>query len=633
MPKLHFSLLISLLFLSSFTSRAQHSYVPKKLYEKKEQMNPSTFEITQKMILHADKNESLSSMKIQWKKDYRTYNASWVWNYRTKLDSILRIHKRQYSPGEEEFKKGKPSTSLTNLAEDSAYISYVKKGLTFFQQFFRDTSRVPLLFGNDYDRYEYPSTHTRTVLKNKLKAVYYANGKTDHNIRLCEDQGDVIYLPTRLFIDSMTLQHSLKSISKVDTVIFRKKDIGKTKNGVTLLEMSDNYVCFETPKDYYEEREIGSLMTFEAFNTESKMLATDYFDKDALYFDSLDKKYDYWMKHYKSLYKGIKKAKTKHEAISVLEHYWVELGTLYKRPKNFQFHFLTKGNIDHLQVYVLRDFKTSKLDITITNSRMHQNIFTNRFKNKTDIINKHGETIASFPKKLEFINSIHMGIRGYENTYYLVGNKNFYHYDRSAKKIKKLPEVRRIEYLKDKLAYGCTDNGYIIMDTCGNRTIDEYFKLIYGYKDAIIVQRKNLMHTVVLDNGTKLSNNEYSVIGAFNYGVAKAATNNSVIFINPEGNPINKDKYDLQFIRTGESRIDDAQIVKRNNHYGLIDFKKAAKNTVPCIYKKIHHVHASRGRLYIALKEQYGVIDISGKVLVPFKYSLKEAKILAYGLR
>lgn len=165
---------------------------------------------------------------------------------------------------------------------------------------------------------------------------------------------------------------------------------------------------------------------------------------------------------------------------------------------------------------------------------------------------------------------------------------------------------------KNGLAKVERNNRYGLIDKSGKIIIPPQYNELNYFTDKLLRTRYNNQYELFDTQGNIISN-KYDFIGNIDYGFAKIKQKDKYGLMDKNGKIIIPCEYDDILTLTKEP---DLIAVKKNNAWGFVD--KNNHTVIPFIYEQVWHFH--NGFAKIRNNQQYGIIDLTGKIIIPTQY-------------
>lgn len=628
---------LSMLFLLASCQVNSQSITDNALAEKRAQLSAAQLADLEEAMAEV-KALSLGELKEKTEESFSTFQSSY-----TQLQQYLaderNAHKKNYAPEEEEYDCRKFDPLKNN---DTAYIAYVQSGLRFRQTFEKDTSYIGIVTENGefliYDFSSRESATPRHFLDHEsyedvsIKKLIYADGEVLENVASedCNIPNGFCLIGKTKLLDAVQLHYTIRYISGADSILLAKEDIGKMQKGYRLVDIRDNYVVIEGPSD--------PLMKIEAYNKQGSILQLKYGTSHNWCTDSEQKEKDFIYNFYKKNYEGVRHSSSKEEALSIIESYSID--QLLGCGEYNSHHYFFEGNLSHVKLYLETKRDTLEADATFVRGTPDYPYYLHEFDEETRLIDKNGNVLYKLPiGELEFVSSPSGNI----NTSFLTndaGNDTeYYHVDVKSKKYSQLKDIYSITALSDKavLVRHNEEPGLAVFNS-DNRNISGYRYNEVNDNNGVLVARKlDDTYRILSPEGLEIGEDQLYYVDDFQYGLAKVIKQEKVGFINTKGElhiPLQYDINPAVYAWSEEASFEQMQIVKKGDYYGVIDLKNGGKLVIPVEYAEVIPVTESNEILYVLKKEYedryYGVVDMAGKVRVPFQHSLPEIQNILY---
>ncbi|MGG6232182.1 hypothetical protein [Tenacibaculum sp. SDUM215027] len=380
-------------------------------------------------------------------------------NHQKDINERINSNIKLYLPNEEKYTN--KENILLKLVNNNhlEYRDTIQKGTYFNQLFEHNKSYIkPLVMNSGFTTYN---------LKNKVTTLpYYSlNSHSEQNLRIFNiyyhdgtRKKTPIIIDPHLFplnsipvkqmkhVDSLQMEFKINYLTKIDSIHFKKNEIGIQKGNFKLLKMNKNYIEYETPDAYSPYLEVYYC------NNEGKALKTK-FSISNLSTETPVQEYNETLNYIKSTSEYINRITTKEEAFLTLKY--LDLKNYNSPLKKTKCRVTLEGNVDSFTLYIENKRDTITFITTLKNNSSVKKLYLHKLEDKTEFIDKDGKVITSIPSSVHFL-SHHTGYhsdkyfyteRAKEKTsYYLNQEKNYYYLDQNKQVVSKLPHSQ-IEYL------------------------------------------------------------------------------------------------------------------------------------------------------------------------------------------
>ncbi|QZT37085.1 hypothetical protein K5X82_17900 [Halosquirtibacter xylanolyticus] len=558
------------------------------------------------------------------------------------LEDFKNTHRemlKKYAPQDEVELSRRVDFNFTK--NDSSYMTFVKQGHVFGQHFRKDTNNIYIIrepdlstfttfsmsdgkslsSGKSCDFYTYPTY--------KLSKVFFSNGKIEKNVSSdwCGFFSQSCKIGRKAPIDSLLVNFSLNSIFECDTLVLTVDDVGKTYNDITLHELKNNSISLESNND--------KIIKIVCRNDRGMYLEDEYRFTDSTPCRS-EKAYDKFIEENRLLKKKLDAIDNKEDALRLLEDSFLdsELDPSANLCENYLFY---KGNIKEVVIYRILKRDNIVFDAMFRAANPNQQLFTNGFNDKTEILNRKGEVVHKLPiGQLNFATSRSYNSidRGFENVHYLKNSEENYHFDIEKKSITKMNTYSLKGALSSNLVKVWDNKNYNLcildknMIAINDSTYDKIElngELIIAKKLQCRLYNTSIFKCHIYDgNGQKVLPYYVTSVAPHYKGIYRVTVNNKIGYMASTGEWLIKPKYDMLdigFDRRDEDMKYFLQMVSLNGKMGLIDLDNHLKQLIPCKYEELIVIPETNGQFYIASSSYNycGVIDINGKIISPFK--------------
>ncbi|MBQ9184159.1 MAG: WG repeat-containing protein [Neisseriaceae bacterium] len=165
---------------------------------------------------------------------------------------------------------------------------------------------------------------------------------------------------------------------------------------------------------------------------------------------------------------------------------------------------------------------------------------------------------------------------------------------------------------KNGLAKVERNKRYGLIDKSGKIIIPPQYNELNYFTDKLVRTRHNNQYELFDTQGNIISD-KYDFIGNIDYGFAKIKQQDKYGLMDKNGKIIIPCEYDDILTLTKEP---DLIAVKKNNAWGFVD--KNNHTVIPFVYEQVWHFH--NGLAKIRNNQQYGMIDLTGKIIIPTQY-------------
>ena len=169
-----------------------------------------------------------------------------------------------------------------------------------------------------------------------------------------------------------------------------------------------------------------------------------------------------------------------------------------------------------------------------------------------------------------------------------------------------------VECLIEDRAVIHTYQGYGFADETGKIVIPMQYDKVWHFKNGLAKVEKNKRYGLI-DKSGKIISDEYDFIGNIDYGFAKIKQKDKYGLMDKNGKIIIPCEYNDILTLTKEP---DLIAVKKDNQWGFVD--KNNHTIIPFVYEQVWHFH--NGFAKIRNNQQYGMIDLTGKIIIPTQY-------------
>jgi len=548
---------------------------------------------------------------------------------------------KKYAPDEEsELLR---HVSLNCTSNDTAYMNFVKKGHVFGQHFKKDTNIIYIIREPDLNTFTTFSSATGKTLSagvscdlhtyndSELSKVYFSNGDVEENVSSdwCGFFNTACYIGRKMPIDSLQVHFTLNSIFEYDTLVLTVDDIGKTYNNITLHELKNGFLALEGDNN--------KIIEIECRNNRGMYIEDAYSVTDCTPFRSHEV-YDKSIEKNKSLRKKIDAVDNKEDALRLIENSILDD---YLNPDSnlCEIYGLYKGNIKEVVVYYVVKRDNIEFDVMFRAANLNQQIFTNGFDDKTEILDRNGKPILVVPVgNLNFATSrgYYEIDRGFENVHYFECYKENYHFNLEEKKITKMESYDLRGALSSNLVkvWDNENHNLLILDNNMMAIHDSAYNDIELNGTLIIAGRKegyngwynssSSKYHIYNGEGQKVLPYYVSDVAPHYNGIYRVVVNNKIGYMDASGKWLIEPKYDvidINFDRRDKDMKYLLQIVSLNGKMGLIDLDNNFKQLIPCKYADINVIPETNGQYYIVSTSYnyYGVVDIHGNIIRPFE--------------
>ncbi len=274
-------------------------------------------------------------------------------------------------------------------------------------------------------------------------------------------------------------------------------------------------------------------------------------------------------------------------------------------------------------------------DVMFRAANLKQQIFTNGFDDKTEILNRNGMPVLTLPVGgLNFATSRGYGEidRGFENLSYLQSNEEKqYHFNLEEKKLTEMKSYSLRGALSSNLVKGwsCESDGYFILDNNMVAIHDSAYDKVELNGTLIMAKRKVEDEGWILTKyhiydgkGQKVLPYYVDNIAPHYNGIYRVTVNNKIGYMDFNGKWLIEPKYnviDYDFDRRDEDMKYLLQIVSLNGKKGIIDLDNNLQQLIPCKYAQLKVIPNTKGQYYVAStsKKHHGIIDINGNIIRP----------------
>jgi len=459
-------------------------------------------------------------------------------NYRYYLDNkdtiikILKFHQKNeddrflsitksYKPSEEKFDDDE---SVYEKLVNNNHLNYrdtVQSG-AYFDQFFKDnTSFLKTSVRNN------GATVYKFRLEQTIQPYYSLNFDSEKELKIMNiyyNDGTVNSIPTSIpshsfplnsipvdqmkHVDSLQMEFKIKYVSKIDSIHFKKSEIGVKKGKFKLLKMEKNYVEYETPNDYYPYH-VGSVLKKIYFNKEGKVLE-NRFSIDNCSTETVEETYKDRLGYNKTIFEHIQNSSSKKQLLLTLKYLSLKQynASLKKTRKN---RVTLKGNVDAFTLNIEKRRDTLTFLTTLRNASSVRRLYVHELENNTEFINKNGKVITSIPSSISFLYSLRS--RRYSDIYFFTKTENkdkktYYYLNRKTQTIERLP-YSKIEYLCPSILIVKEKNkeGFRLLSTKTNRllsdkTFTRFFEMRYTGEGITLYSKEG--NYLMYDQSNKL---------------------------------------------------------------------------------------------------------------------------------
>lgn len=170
----------------------------------------------------------------------------------------------------------------------------------------------------------------------------------------------------------------------------------------------------------------------------------------------------------------------------------------------------------------------------------------------------------------------------------------------------------KVWHFKNGLAKVERNKRYGLIDKSGKIIIPPQYNELNYFTDKLLRTRHNNQYELFDTQGNIISD-KYDFIGNIDYGFAKIKQKDKYGLMDKNGNEIIPCQYDDILTLTKEP---DLIAVKKDNQWGFVD--KNNHTVIPFVYEQVWHFH--NGLAKIRNNQQYGMIDLTGKIIIPTQY-------------
>ncbi len=382
-------------------------------------------------------------------------------NHQKDINERINSEIKLYLPNEEKYtnKENIPLKLVNN--NHLKYKDTIQKG-TYFNQLFKNNKSFikPLVMNSGFNTFNfksrvttlpYYSLNSHSEQNLRIMNVYYHDGTKKNNPTPIESHSfplNSIPVKKMKHVDSLQLEFKINYLTKVDSINFKKNEIGIQKGDFKLLKMEKNYVEYETPDAY------SPYLEAYYYNKEGKALKTK-FSISNLSTETPIQEYNKTLNYIKSTAEYVNRITTKEEAFLTLKY--LDLKNYNNLPKKTKTksRVTLEGNVDSFTLYIEKNRDTITFLTTLKNSSPVKKLYLHQLEEKTEFINKNGKVITSIPSFIYFL-SHHTGYQSDKyffteraeerSRYYLNQERDYYYLDQDKQTISKLP-YSQIEYL------------------------------------------------------------------------------------------------------------------------------------------------------------------------------------------
>ncbi|AUC77053.1 hypothetical protein CW732_15765 [Olleya sp. Bg11-27] len=287
----------------------------------------------------------------------------------------------------------------------------------------------------------------------RIMNIYYHDGTTNTTPTPIESYSfplNAIPVDKMKHVDSLQMEFKIMYLSKIDSIHFKNNEIGVQKGPFKLLKMTDNYLEYETPDDYYPYHK-GSIIEEIYYNKDGKILDTEFSISNCST-KTIEEKYEQQL-HYKKAYSEyLNTVNTKEQLFLTLKyldlkHYNAALKETRKTK------IALKGNVDSFTLYLENRRDTITFLTTLKNTSPVKKLYLHKLEDTTEFIDKNGKIITSIPSPINFLYSSqthhyseHYFYTDTEDTY----KKTYYYINQEQQVVSKLP-YSQMDYLTPSL--------------------------------------------------------------------------------------------------------------------------------------------------------------------------------------
>ncbi|TAJ05805.1 hypothetical protein DMA11_23005 [Marinilabiliaceae bacterium JC017] len=563
---------------------------------------------------------------------------------------------KRYDLGEESELSRRVDLNCTR--NDTVYMNFVKKGHVFGQHFKKDTNIIYIIREPDLNTSNSISLSTGKTLSAgvsfdfhtypnyELSKVYFSNGDIEENVSSdwCGFFNTTCHIGRQMPIDSLQVHFTLNSIFEYDTLVLTADDIGKTYNNITLHELKNGFLALEGDCD--------KIIEIECRNDSGMYIQDENGFTDCTPYRSCNAN-DKYVEKNKLLEEKIDAIDNKEDALRLIENSILDE---YVNPEDnlcekYQFY---KGNIKEVVVYYIVKRDNIVFDVMFRAANPNQQIFTNGFDDKTEILNRNGKPVLIVPVgELNFATSrgYYEIDRGFENVHYLECYDENYHFNFEKKKVTKMKSYGLRGALSSNLVkvWDNENRNLLILDNNMIAIHDSTYSDIELNGTLIIAKRQegysnwynssSLKCHIYDSKGQKVLPYYVSDVAPHYNGIYRVVVNDKIGYMDASGKWLIEPKYDvldIDFDRRDKDMKYLLQIVSLNGKIGLIDLDNNLKPLIPCKYTDLNVIPETNGQYYIVSTSYnyYGVIDIDGNIIRPFEtisyYDLFDEVLKAY---
>ncbi|QCE42331.1 hypothetical protein E9099_13270 [Psychroserpens sp. NJDZ02] len=239
----------------------------------------------------------------------------------------------------------------------------------------------------------------------RIMNIYYHDGTSNDTPTPIEPYSfplNSIPVDQMKHVDSLQMEFKIMYLSKIDSIHFKKNEIGVQKGPFKLLKMSDNYLEYETPDDYYPYHK-GSIIEEVYYNKNEKVLDTKFSISNCST-KTTEEKYEQQLYYKKSYSEYLNSVNTKEQLFLTLKyldlkHYNAALKETRKTK------IALKGNADSFTLYLENRRDTITFLTTLKNTSPAKNLYLHKLEDTTEFIDKNGKIITAIPSPINFLYS------------------------------------------------------------------------------------------------------------------------------------------------------------------------------------------------------------------------------------
>ncbi len=444
-------------------------------------------------------------------------------------DDKFKSESKLYLPSEEKYKdKENIYLKLVNN-NHSNYKDTVQKG-SYFNQLFKNNKSFlkTRVRNNGATIYKFKTEETvsphyflnfDSEKELRIMNIYYHDGTINNTPTPIESHSfplNSIPVGNMKHVDSLQLEFKIKYVSKIDSIHFKKDEIGVQKGDYKLLKMENNYVEYEIPNDYYPYHK-GTILEEAYFNKEGKVLETR-FTIGNCYTNTPEEDYKERLNYNKNVFEYIKNLETKEQLFLTLKYLSLKyFNTIRKEIRKNR--VTLQGNIDSFTLYIENRRDTISFLATLKNSSPLKNMYLHELENETAFINKNGKLITSIPSSINFLYLLKTST--YSDRYFYTYDKKedtrvYYFLNEEKQIIEQLP-YSKMQYIcpsilgveeKDKEGFQLlsTENNVLLSD----KTFTRF--LIMRYTDVGILMYSKDGNYILYDQNNQLITEETQVV-------------------------------------------------------------------------------------------------------------------------